>query len=337
MHLKNNITTVYMLLFITIMFSQEGIPVYTDYLSDNLYLVHPSMAGAASSNKIRLTARQQWFDVKDAPSLQTLNLSSRIGENTGIGGIVYTDGNGYSSQTGAYLTFAYHILFSRDRSDLDQLSFGLSTGIIQSKLDETTFDLINNPDPVIAGIVEKDTYFNIDIGMSYNFLEFYAHATIKNILPTVRGIFDSNTPIEESNNQRRYIFSTGYVHNFSNRDWSIEPSILFQVTDETKESAIDLNFKAYKKFELGRIWGGISYRRNLDSTESSSSTRIGNQNLQYITPFIGVNYKKIMFGYTYSHQSNSVVISNSGYHQLTLGYDFGKRKERYHCNCPAVN
>jgi hypothetical protein len=41
--------------------SQEGIAVYSDYLSDNYYLIHPSMAGAANCAKIRLTARKQWF------------------------------------------------------------------------------------------------------------------------------------------------------------------------------------------------------------------------------------------------------------------------------------
>ncbi|MCP1997570.1 hypothetical protein L1275_003381, partial [Flavobacterium sp. HSC-61S13] len=34
--------------------------VYSDYLSDNYYLIHPSMAGAANCGKLRVTARQQW-------------------------------------------------------------------------------------------------------------------------------------------------------------------------------------------------------------------------------------------------------------------------------------
>ncbi len=54
-------TYVVLLLLVTqFSFSQDGIPVYHDYLSDNLYLLHPSMAGAASHNQVRLTARQQW-------------------------------------------------------------------------------------------------------------------------------------------------------------------------------------------------------------------------------------------------------------------------------------
>jgi hypothetical protein len=32
----------------------------------------------------------------------------------------------------------YHLLFSRDEIDLNQLSFGISGGLIQSQLDETS-------------------------------------------------------------------------------------------------------------------------------------------------------------------------------------------------------
>ena len=69
--------------------AQEVIPIYSDYLTDNLFLIHPSMAGAANRNQIRLTARQQWFDVDNAPSLQTLAVNGRVGDKLGVGGIVF--------------------------------------------------------------------------------------------------------------------------------------------------------------------------------------------------------------------------------------------------------
>jgi hypothetical protein len=40
---------------------------------------------------------------------------------------------------GVKLTYAYHLMFSRDEIDLNQLSFGISGGLIQSQLDETSF------------------------------------------------------------------------------------------------------------------------------------------------------------------------------------------------------
>ena len=147
--------------------AQEGIPVYLDYLQDNLYLLHPSMAGASQTSKLRGTARSQWAGLENAPALQTVSINSRVGEKVGLGGILFNDGNGFFGQTGAYATFAYHLLLSRSFVELNQLSFGISVGVIQGSLDETNFDL-SDFDPVIAGVVQTDSYANVDFGVSYN-------------------------------------------------------------------------------------------------------------------------------------------------------------------------
>jgi hypothetical protein len=64
-------------------------------------------------------------------------------------------------------------MFSRDEIDLNQLSFGISGGLIQSQLDETSFRNSGNFDPIIDGNdSSKDSYFNVDIGASYNYLDF---------------------------------------------------------------------------------------------------------------------------------------------------------------------
>jgi len=224
----------------TSIYSQEVLPVYTDYLSDNYYLLHPSMAGAASCAKVRLSARQQWAGQEDAPSLQTLSLNGRVGERSGAGIILINDKNGYHAQKGMRLTYAHHLLFSRDQVDLNQLSFGMNVGFAQSTLDETQF-LIGNPsfDPIIDGtIVQRASYFNVDIGASYNYLDFYAHATVKNALASDRKLYTDREPV----NLKRMIFNMGYT--FGDEDRILwEPSMLFQYISQTKESMIDLNIK----------------------------------------------------------------------------------------------
>lgn len=40
-----------------------------------------------------------------------------------------------------------------------------------------------------------------------------------------------------------------------------------QQVNETKEKTFDINLKAYKQLEFGKLWGGISYRRSLDGAE----------------------------------------------------------------------
>lgn len=329
MNFKKRYLLVLLFFISQISFSQEGIAVYSDYLSDNYYLIHPSMAGAANCAKIRLTARQQWAGQDDAPALQTLSFNGRIGEQSGGGIIVFNDRNGYHSQKGVKLTYAHHIMFSRSEVDLNQLSFGMSAGLVQSELDETKFE---DYDPAIGGIVQKDSYFNVDIGASYNYLEFYTHLTVKNALASKRDIYTD----VESDNLRKILWSAGYVFGDSDRI-QLEPSFLFQYVDKTKEKTIDLNLKAYKDFDFGKLWGGLSYRRSFDAAQYETNGTVQTQRLQYLTPIVGINFKNYMVSYTYSHLIGDIKFDQGGFHQITLGINLFCKREKYDCNCPAIN
>lgn len=313
--------------------AQEGLPIYSDYLTDNYYLLYPSMAGVANCNKVRVTGRQQWFGQDDAPQLQTISYNGRIGDTpSAIGAMAYADKNGYHSQTGAYLTYAHHIMFSRNMIDANMLSFGLSAGMIQYKLDETSFP---SGDPLIGGIEQSATDLNVDVGFSYHLYDFYAHVAAKNVLKNDGVNF--NEQGLSYNNLRTYLASVGYVFGSINSEWTYEPSLLVARRDATKETFFDANMKVYREMEFGEIWAGLSYRRSLDGAQFTDGSGVSSQKLQYLTPFVGVEYNNIVFAYTYSYQSNSVVFQNGGFHQLTLGFNFGCRKEKFECNCPSIN
>lgn len=310
--------------------AQEGIPVYFDYLADNYYLVYPSMAGIGEGGKIRATARKQWFNVEEAPSLQTLNGHFRLGEsNSGVGVIVFNDANGYHSQTGAKATYAHHLKLGGDVRYLNQLSLGLSAGLLQSNLDETEFRSVIQ-DPVVTGSNNSVSYFNMDFGVSYSKMEFYAHFAALNLLGSGRDLYSAI----EFDNLRRYLFSVGYI--FGRNAVQVEPSILFQLTDFTKERTIDFNAKIYKDVEFGRIWGGLSYRRSFEGAQFQRTNDFGEQRLQLFTPIVGANVGKFMVSYNYSYQIGDIRFDNGGFHQLTIGYDFGQTERKYDCYCPAA-
>ena len=321
-------------LFAKIGYSQEVLPVYSDYLSDNYFLLHPSMAGAASCDKLRLTARQQWFGEKDAPALQTISYNWSASDRDGIGVILINDKNGYHAQKGLRVAYAHHLRFSRDAVDLNQLSFGINAGFAQSTLDETEF-LNSNPtyDPAIDGtIVQKASYFNVDLGASYNYLDFYAHATVKNALASERKLYTDREPVD----LKRVVLNAGYTFGDA-ENLLFEPSFMFQNIFATKESIVDLNMKVYKSMDFGKLWGALSYRRSLDGAQYLEGNAIATQKLQYITPIIGVNYNQYMVSYTYSHLLGNINFTNGGFHQITLGINLFCQPEKYHCNCPAVN
>lgn len=319
--------------------AQEGIAVYQDYLTDNYYLIHPSMAGIANCAKVRLTARQQWFGEKDAPALQTVSFNTSLSERSGIGIIAFNDRNGYHKQMGAKLSYAHHITFSRSDYDLNKLSFGVNAGMVQSQLDQSDWGPVF--DPVVNGSELKYNYFNVDAGVSYHFLDFYAHATVKNLVTTDREIY-SNI---ESDNLRKYIVSAGYVfskdrgyRNYQSQGFSWEPSFLFQYTEETEEKMLDINLKMYKEFDNGQFFAGVSYRTMFEGAEyMNNSDEVKKQNYHSVSPILGVKYKNLMVGYTYSHQFGEVNFAKGGFHQLTLGFNFLCKESNYKCDCPSIN
>ena len=328
MHFKK-VYLVLLLLISQFSFSQEGIPVYSDYLSDNLYLIHPSMAGAANCAKVRLTGRQQWFGNDKAPALQTASFNGSLGDRSGAGIILFNDENGFHSQRGFKVSYAHHIMFSRTDVDLNQLSFGINAGLVQSQLDQSQFEGF---DPIVNEAIQKDAYFNVDIGASYNYLEFFTHFTVKNVLASKRDIYTDVEPTD----LRKYLLSAGYVFGDSDRlQW--EPSFLFQLTDQTKEKLIDINLKLYKDFDFGKLWGGLSYRRSFDATQYLDGGSVKTQSLQYFTPLVGINYKSFVFAYTYSHLMGDVKFDQGGFHQITLGINLFCKREKWDCNCPAIN
>ncbi|MEE9349701.1 MAG: type IX secretion system membrane protein PorP/SprF [Flavobacteriaceae bacterium] len=321
------------ILFLTITFiqrvtAQETIPIYFDYLSDNVYLLHPAAAGIGNCAKLRVSHGQQWSGVEDAPGLQTLSYHSRFsGEsNVGLGGILFRDSNGNHSQIGAQGTFAYHIDMGGE--NFNQLSFALSGLFVENKLDETGFILPGeDPDPIITNLVNAENYFNTDFGMAYHYKTGFAYFTIKNLLLSARNL--QNTSYE-SLNLRRYLVGLGYFFESSRPNRvSFEPSTMIQYAERTGELNVDMNIKAYKKVGNGNtLWAGLSYRRSFDGNKI--------QELSQITPIIGLNFNRFMLSYTYTHGLGDIVFDNSGFHQISLGLDLFCKEARASA-CPNIN
>jgi type IX secretion system PorP/SprF family membrane protein len=282
--------------------------------------VHPAAAGIGNCGKIRLTYRQQWLGVEDAPSLQTLSFHTRITEKMAAGAILFNDENGYHSQQGFLATYAYHINFGRDDA-MNQLSFGLSFMFSQNSVDESNFFL---PDPALGQGSDSAGYYNADFGLGYHYMDSFAYFTVKNLLMTPRDLVNNRF---ESDNLRRYLLTLGYYLG-RGKGLQFEPSVMLQHIEYTGETFADLNLKAYKNFGTkSQIWAVLSYRQNFDSNVES---------FKMITPIIGINYKRLMFSYTYSSQIGDIVLENSGHHQITIGYNVFCRPPRATA-CPNLN
>jgi hypothetical protein len=69
----------------------------------------------------------------------------------------------------------------------------------------------------------------------------------QNAVETRRNIYTEY----ESDNLRKYLLSAGYIFEIA---INLVGTILFQMVEKTKEKAIDVNLKAYKTLDFGKIW-----------------------------------------------------------------------------------
>lgn len=299
--------------------AQHTLPIYSDYLSDNIYLVHPSAAGIGNSGKLRLTTRQQWGGLKDAPTLQTISFHNRFRDKAAFGFILFDDSNGFHSQKGLQGTFAYHLDIDRT-AIFNQISFGISLTAVQNQVDQTQFF----GDPSVLQIISSDGYFNADFSIAHHKKGFSSYFTVKNLLLTAKNNLDDDL---EPPDLRNYILALGYYFG-QKRAFQFEPSVMIQLRESTGERVMDLNLKVYKDFNQTQLWAAVSYRRGLDTTPI--------EDLVYVTPIVGFNYNKLMFSYTYTRQLNDIVLTNDGFHQVSVGVNLFTRKPRA-AACPNIN
>lgn len=313
---KGIILIAIVLLSFTKNFAQElNVPVATQYLADNPFVMSPTYAGIGDNFRIRLNGFAQWIGIKDAPMNQALYADFRIADQSGIGLSLYNDKNGATRQTGIKASFAHHIIL--DYYSKQYLSFGISFNLNNFRIDTQDFNVI---DPYIT----NDRYTsnnNFDVSLLYRRKAFFFSFNASNIL-------DKDTKkfyFSEPNLLRNYQVYTGYTYK-SNRDsrTEFEPSAYFQLFQSDGRSSTDINLKLryLDNQRTGYFWGGVTYRF------------LNDQPLKPLTlgPMLGLKKGGFYVGYSYQLTLNDLAAYNSGTHMITLGFDFLQKAS----NCPCT-
>lgn len=314
--MKKIILSLLLLIGVTGHTQELNLPVFTQYLADNPFVLSSTFAGIGDNLKIRVNGLTQWVGIKDAPNNQSVFADFRIADQSGVGISLYNDKNGNTRQTGGKVSFAHHIIL--DYYSKQYLSFGLSFNINNFKIDINDLDP-TNPDPSINNN-RFTSNNNFDIGLLYRINRFYVNLNASNILPKNLDKFIALEP----DLLRNYQVYTGYV--FSNGGYNrseIEPSMYFQYFESDKRSSTDVNVK-YRKFNSydDYFWVGASYRFLND--QIGKPLNIG--------PMAGFKKAKFYFGYSYQLTLNEFSGYNSGTHMVTLGFDFLQGIS----NCPCT-
>ncbi|MBS7232934.1 type IX secretion system membrane protein PorP/SprF [Flavobacterium psychroterrae] len=309
------------LMAVTTSYSQElNLPVFTQYLADNPFVISPAFAGIGDNLRIRANGLTQWVGIKDAPDNQSIYADFRVLDRSGVGINVYNDKNGYTRQTGAKVSFAHHIILNYYSKQY--LSFGLSYNINTFRIDTDEFNSTPNQPFIDPGVTDNryNANSNFDISALYRNKNFYISFNANNVLKKNTDKYRGVEPNLLSNYQvySGYVFKDG-----ENSRIEYEPSVYYQYFASDQRSTTDFNFKyrRYNRYE-DYYWVGVSYRFLNDQFPKPLS----------VGPMVGFMKSKFYFGYSYQVMFNDLGNYNTGTHSITIGFDFLQAIS----NCPCT-
>lgn len=265
---------------------------YNSQYMINQYLINPAAAGTKEYMSIATTFRQQWVGFKDAPRTQILSVHSPIGDNMGLGGVIYNDITGPLRNIGFVGSYSYHMKIN----DNSKLGIGLSVFLTQHVLDGSNFILNDNNDNVLNGASQKSLNPDGSFGLYYFNDKFYAGISIPQLIENKLNFGDN---IQELNKQvRHYYFSTGYKLSLG-ENYKLEPSVLLKYLPSSPLQ-IDINSRLIYKENL---WTGISYRHQ-----------------ESIVALVGIQRDRFSIGYSFDYTLSTIRNYSAGTHELYLEY-----------------
>ncbi|GAA4325369.1 type IX secretion system membrane protein PorP/SprF [Flaviaesturariibacter amylovorans] len=328
-----------LLLCSTLAVSAQQKPHYTQYVL-NQYIVNPAVTGIENYTDVKISHRQQWTGIQDAPTTTYLTIHAPIGKSDyrstatslgmigenlrgssywenyeaakphhGIGLQLIQDRTGPISQVTAAVTYAYHLGLTQKIS----LSGGVGLGVNRLQLDPSKLDFGNGQaDPAVGG----NTAFqklkpDISAGLYLYSSDFFVGLSAQQIAPVDYTFSENGTPMTGGNKQVPHLFGTAGYRFLIGENFNLMPSVLVKYI-----SPVPMQFDANLKLQyLDRAWIGASMRM-----------RDG------FAGMAGLNISNVFnVSYAYDYTTSGLRNYSRGTHEVMIGFLLGNK---YGDTCP---
>ena len=308
--MKRISVTALLLLIASLTFAQSY-PHYTMFMFNKL-LYNPAYAGNKDMTTVNAYYRNQWTGIDGAPKTFTVSVDGPVGNymkpfrRVALGLLVNNELSGVTNNTNVMAYYAYRIPFENS-----VLSFGLQAG---GSLYSAKYSRLNPYQAVDQSLTQdvKNTLLpNVGAGIYWSGSNYYLGAAIPTLL---QNYYDKNnkTDNDAAKQLRSYYLSGGYVFTLSD-NLKLEPQVLARYA---ANSLYDLPFNADLNLSLiifDRLLIGATYRTD-KSVEGIIHMQVTNN---------------LTLGYAYDYTVSGLRTYNNGSHEITLGFDFIKDRNKY--------
>jgi type IX secretion system PorP/SprF family membrane protein len=315
---------VVVLLFIKRAEAQQNIQ-FSQYIFNSMS-VNPAYAGYKEEWYIQMGLRSQWIGIEGAPETISASIDGildPLNRKTGVGFQITSDHIGPQSTTNATFNYAYRLQLDQD--DTKRLSFGIGAGLARYALRGDLLNPIEENDHAVPLNSEQNIAPDFRVGIYYNSSFVYAGLSMLDVLSSGKDYeaFDNSTTLNINRRRHLYFIAGGLI----NLTYGIRlrPSLLVK-EDFKAPTSVDLNGMVIFN---DKIWGGISYRTDLnlfkDPIENVSKQ---NSIAGIFQVFVS---SRLRLGYSYDYVTSELGSSTNGSHELTVGLTFGKTVRELIC------
>ncbi|KKT72080.1 MAG: hypothetical protein A2281_11190 [Bacteroidetes bacterium RIFOXYA12_FULL_38_20] len=285
----------------------QQMQMYSQYMFND-FVVNPAVCGTHEYFQARLNNRYQWIGIVDQPRTYILSIyGPHKTKDMGFGGFVYNDVTGPTSRTGVQGAYAKNIRIKNDM----RLSFGLSAGLLQFKIDGSKITWHDEGD-LVGEAMYVDYIPDANFGMYLYTKSYWAGFSANQLLFSKVKLYNNVSDESLTNGginriMHHFYLMGGYKYKI-NEEFTLEPSLLVK-----KMAPTPYEFEiTVKGIYQDMVWLGASFRTHEKS----------------MPIMIGYNYENQMyFGYCYDLIFSDLKNYTSGTHEIMVVARFNKIKQ----------
>lgn len=173
-----NFLSAFFVLLVSLVNAQQHYPLFTQNYS-NPFLVNPSFITLDRRFELNATFRDQWSGVENGPKTYQFDIQYPVDPKISLAVNMYHDKTVLLLNSGAALTFGYHVRLSSHQV----LGFGLSGAIVSNRFDLEGVPDVDLIDPVLRNS-NNNTSFDSNFGLHYRFRGLTLGFALLNLIDT---------------------------------------------------------------------------------------------------------------------------------------------------------
>lgn len=313
--LKLHIALIFTILCFGFNTQAQQIPQFSQYMFNPVF-INPAYAGYKEQLYVQSYYRTQWAGIEGSPKTLAIAADGFLENNQlGVGFHAMNDQLGANRTNSFYGNVAYHLQLS----EIQFLSFGVGLGFVNSFLDGSLLDGIDQDDPGVPMGGENISYPELKTGVFYYDETVFFGLGVDNLSSL---FFEPDQGDVLLNNAVQANLYTGFWFDLSN-EVSTKNTLL--ILDDFKTPArvdISSSFLFYEQ-----LWLGLTYRTAVDYAK-----RTNPENIRRGSAIVGMAQiwltNGLRIGYAYDHQINGISVGAFSTHDISVGFLFPQRRPK---------